>query len=154
MGLGFSALPDQRSKLVPTADQPLPERVYVVLTGIPLRSWVSIQFLRKAAPALQASRKAEGNLYSAVRSIDGYQHTLTVWRDTQSVGRYVMCDAHRQAMDAADNLRHETLPLKHFGYWTTPDKIPSWAEFKIMFDEYPMVKPVSVKASDLVSQPQ
>ena len=74
-------------------------KYYVSVTGLRVKSiWHMPTFARHAYTSKRQADSAEGNIHASVKSRDGVQHTLTVWRDKASMRRYFVSGAHREAM--------------------------------------------------------
>lgn len=97
--------------------------IYVSVTGLRLPSiWRAPRFWFYAVPSMIQARRAPGNISAQARTIDGVQHTLSVWRSRQDMLAYMKSGAHLKAMKAA----HRVAPGATCGYET--ENIPSWDE--------------------------
>jgi hypothetical protein len=75
--------------------------VYVSVTGLRLVSVFRYPvFVWHAVGAMIQARRADGCLSADARSIAGWQHTLTVWRDRKAMLAFVASGAHLKAMRA------------------------------------------------------
>jgi hypothetical protein len=73
--------------------------VYVSVTGLRVKSFWRIPFFFwRAIPAIWQARRAPGNISAQVRTIDGVQHTLSIWRSREDMRAYNTSGAHLQAM--------------------------------------------------------
>ncbi|MEL6375009.1 MAG: hypothetical protein AAFR04_13700 [Pseudomonadota bacterium] len=99
------------------------KQVYVSITGLKLHSrWHTLRFWRHAIPAMVQARRARGNISASARTIDGINHTLTVWESAAAAKRYVHTGAHRKARAAF----HSIGTGLTCGYLT--ERVPTWAE--------------------------
>ena len=66
--------------------------MYVSITGLRPKGWLALGFWRHAIPCKMAADKAKGILLSMVKikSIDGVNHTLTVWETREHMVRTCM----------------------------------------------------------------
>lgn len=98
-------------------------KVYVSITGLQLKSWRHvIKFWWHAIRSMMQAKSAPGNLSVEARSINGMQHTLSVWVNEVAMRQYLVTGAHRQAMSAF----HGIATGKTVGFYA--DKLPSWDE--------------------------
>jgi len=103
---------------------------YVSITGLTLRGvWHYPTFWYHAIPSFNQAQAAPGNIRTEARSVDGVQHTLTVWEDRKSMLRFLHTGPHLQAMKAFDSIATG----KTYGYET--DVIPSWTEALKLWEE-------------------
>ena len=73
--------------------------MYISITGLKSKNFLSkIKFWILAAPAFRAAQKAEGNLFCEVKSANGYQHTITAWKNRNFRMKYLMCKPPAKAM--------------------------------------------------------
>lgn len=104
--------------------------VYVSITGLKLkRPWHVLRFYRHAGPSLRQARRAEGNLSTDVKIIDGVHHTLTVWEDEAAMRAFLYAGAHRRAIKAFRSIATG----KTFGFET--DCVPTWDEVHALWRE-------------------
>ena len=97
--------------------------MYVSVTGVKpkgLFGW--IRFWTFAIPASKDAQKAEGILHCALNSLNGYQHTLTVWKSKEHMLGYLTSPAHLKAMKNLSKIGSG----KVYGYET--NSIPSWED--------------------------
>ena len=72
---------------------------YVSITGLTLKSPFHAPLFWLYAPrAFTAAQKAPGCLHADARSIDGVQHTWTIWESRKAAMAYVHGPAHKAAM--------------------------------------------------------
>ncbi len=72
---------------------------YVSITGLRVKSiWRVPQFLWHALSSMRQARRAPGVLFAEARSIDGVQHTLSVWRSREDMRAFMSTGAHLAAM--------------------------------------------------------
>lgn len=57
-----------------------------------------IRFWFLAVPAFRQAKRAKGNLMVKTKTVQGVQHTLSVWKDRKHMKHYVLSGAHRKAM--------------------------------------------------------
>ena len=73
----------------------------VSVTGLRTKGlWSYFRFWRLAVPAYRQAKVAKGNLFVQTKTVQGIQHTLTVWKDRKSLKHYILSGAHRKAMGA------------------------------------------------------
>ncbi len=97
--------------------------MYVSITGLKPKNFLgTLKFWALAIPSYRQAQTANGNLYSAVKQIKGYQCTLTAWENREMMLEYIKCRAHLKAMKAFHNIATG----KTYGYETTT--IPDWNE--------------------------
>ena len=53
--------------------------MYVSITGLKPKGWLALGFWRHAVPCKMEADKAEGCKFTMVKSVDGFNHTLTGW---------------------------------------------------------------------------
>ena len=74
-------------------------KLLVSVTGLRVKKWFLIPwFFRHAIPCLSSAQKSSGNVFTAVSTIDGVQHTLTIWKDKKSMLGYVYGNPHKKAI--------------------------------------------------------
>ena len=65
-------------------------KYYVAITGLEIKSmWCAPQFWYHAIPSMRQAKTAAGNIYAEGNSIQGIQHTLTVWDCRKSMMTYM-----------------------------------------------------------------
>ena len=73
--------------------------MYVSITGLKVKGWRQWpRFAWHAVRSLRQARQAPGNLGAEVRTVDGVQHTLTLWQSREAMRRYLTSGAHLQAI--------------------------------------------------------
>jgi hypothetical protein len=97
--------------------------VYVSITGLKLKKpWNAPRFWWHAVRSMIQAKAAVGNLSADARTINGVHHTLTVWKDEQSMRAFVRSGAHHGAMRAF----HAIATGKTTGFNT--ENVPEWSE--------------------------
>ncbi|WFR96156.1 hypothetical protein [Rhizobium tumorigenes] len=97
--------------------------VYVSITGLQIKARRHLpRFWWHAIPSMLQAQKAEGNISTAARQIDGVHHTLTVWKDEAAMRRYLVAGAHLKAMRAFGSIATG----KTLGFYA--DRVPDWQE--------------------------
>lgn len=97
--------------------------VYVSITGLKVRRiWHTPRFWRLAVASMVQAKSAEGCLEAEARTINGIHHTRSVWRDRDSMLRYLKTGAHLKAMKSF----HAIATGKTVGFVTT--EVPDWSE--------------------------
>ena len=99
------------------------KEIIVSITGLRIkRFWQTFRFFRHAVPCKIQAEKSPGNLYSAVKKINGVQHTLTAWDSKKSMLAYVHSPPHSKAIKIFHEIAEgKTCHLKM-------NKLPSWEE--------------------------
>jgi hypothetical protein len=96
---------------------------YISITGLQPKSiWKYLHFFRHAIPSRAQAIKAEGNLFVGVKTINGIQHTLTVWETRDHMRNYIYNGAHRLAIKSFKKIGTG----KTFGF--EGSEIPTWQE--------------------------
>ncbi len=86
-----------------------------------------IKFWSLAIPTFRQAQVANGNLYRAVKKVNGYQCTITAWESREVMLVFMRSGAHLKAMKAF----HKIATGKTYGY--EGDTIPTFDEaFKIL----------------------
>ena len=97
--------------------------MYISITGLkPRNFFTTIRFWIFTIPAFKAAQKSEGNLFCEVKSANGYQHTITAWKNRNFMTKYVMSKPHAKAMKNFRSIATGST----YGY--EGDQIPSWKE--------------------------
>lgn len=125
---------------------------YISVTGFTLKSMLYLpKFMAYSIPAARQAAEAEGNLFSEQRYIDGVLHTLTAWKDKQSMRRYMLSGAHAKAMKITQDVGNLEYGTKTYGYES--ESIPTWTEaLKIWEDKGTLHgRPMPSKRSTAVS---
>ena len=103
---------------------------YVSITGLRLkRFWYIFAFFRFAIPSFRNSQGAKGNLYSAVKNINGVRHTLTAWESKKAMQRFIYSGIHLKAIKAFKKY----FTGKTYGY--DANALPSWEEVHQIWNE-------------------
>ena len=104
--------------------------MYVAITGLRLSSPLHLlRFYRHAAPCHRAASKSSGNLVTEVRTVEGVQHTFTVWDSPAAARAFVHSDVHVRAVAAASAIGTGRI----YSYET--DRMPSWEEAYALWRE-------------------
>ena len=97
--------------------------MYISLTGLKPKGFLSyIRFWILAIPSFGQAQKTKGNLYSAVKKINGYQCTISAWESRDHMLQFMRSGAHLKAMKAF----HSIATGRTYGYESKT--IPSWDE--------------------------
>lgn len=108
----------------------LEHSVYVSITGLRLKSWLHApRFYWHAFACLRQARRALGNISANVHTIDGVQHTLTVWESAAAMRDFVYSGPHLRAI----RIFPQIATGKTFGYETR--EVPGWAEVHRLWHE-------------------
>jgi hypothetical protein len=81
-----------------------------------------IRFWTLAIPTFGEAKSAKGNLYSAVKKINGYNCTLTAWENREMMLAFMRNGTHLKAMKAFSSIATG----RTYGYES--DTIPNWDE--------------------------
>lgn len=104
--------------------------VYVSITGLQVRHfWYLPIFWRHALRAMMQVRSAPGNMSAQARTINGVHHTLSVWKDRQSMLTYLSAGAHREAMRVFPRIATG----KTVGFQT--QEVPDWSQVHAIWIE-------------------
>lgn len=107
---------------------------YVSVTGLTLKSiWCYPKFMYYAVPCVMEAEKAEGNVSTRTQSLNGVQHTLTVWEGKLAMRKFFVAGAHRKAM-AITAAVADLEKTKVYGYES--DTIPTWDEAIELWEKY------------------
>lgn len=105
---------------------------YVSITGLRLKGMFSgPRFVWHALASMNQARRAPGNLRADARSINGVQHTLTVWEDKAAMRRFMLSGAHKQAMRAFPAIATGST----YGFETDDDVALGWDEVHALWLE-------------------
>ena len=97
--------------------------VYVSITGLRIKSIFHYpQFFWLATASMTQAQGSEGLIRADARMIDGVHHTLSIWKDEQSMRAFLLTGAHKQALQAFRRIATG----KTLGYLTTTP--PDWSE--------------------------
>jgi hypothetical protein len=101
-------------------------RYYVSVTGLTLKSFLYYpKFMYYAGPSSMQAQNADGNVLTRTTSVNGVQHTLTVWEDKMAMRKFMVAGAHRKAMAITSEVA-VLEKTKVYGYES--DTIPTWDE--------------------------
>ena len=96
---------------------------YVSITGLKPNGFLSlILFWRHAVPSKIQAERAPGNLYLAIKTINGIHHTLTAWESKEAMRQYIYSGPHRLAI----KVFRKIATGRTFGY--DSKALPSWEE--------------------------
>ncbi|OYY91796.1 MAG: hypothetical protein B7Y45_02195 [Sphingomonas sp. 28-66-16] len=75
--------------------------VYVSITGLTLKGpFAAPRFWWHALRSMAQAQAAPGNILATARSVDGVQHTLSIWQNRAAMRRFMISGAHARAMRA------------------------------------------------------
>jgi len=95
--------------------------LYISITGLkPKNFFTTIRFFIFTIPAFKAAQKSEGNLFCESKKINNYYHTITAWKNRDSMMKYLTGKAHSKAM------KNFSLIGTGSTYGYERDQIPSW----------------------------
>ncbi len=99
------------------------QEMYISITGLKPKSfWATLKFWRLAIPSFKQAQSAKGNLFCEVKSIQGYQCTLTAWESREVMLDFLRSGTHQKAMKSF----HKIATGRTYGYVSTG--LPSWEE--------------------------
>ena len=97
--------------------------MHISITGLkPKGIYGFIKFWTLAIPSFGEAKSAKGNLYSAVKKMNGYQCTLTAWESREAMLVFMKNGVHLKAMKSF----HSIATGRTYGY--EANIIPSWEE--------------------------
>jgi hypothetical protein len=97
---------------------------YISVTGIELKSiFHHPLFWRHAIPSAMVAQQTVGNMHTQTGTINGVQHTYTVWNNRTAMQEFLRSTSHRHAMSV-------TKYVGRYGkiYGAYHDTIPTWNE--------------------------
>ena len=102
--------------------------MYISLTGLKPKGILGfIKFWTLAIPTFRQAQTAKGNLYRAVKKVNGFQCTITAWENRDVMLDFMRSGAHLKAMKAFNSIATG----KTYGYES--ETLPSWNEaFEIL----------------------
>ncbi|AGI67209.1 hypothetical protein OAN307_c15360 [Octadecabacter antarcticus 307] len=105
--------------------------VYVSITGLRLKKvWHAPVFWRHATASMSQAKAAEGCLSADARTIDGVDHTLSVWTSRDAMRAYLTKGAHLNAMKTFKRIATG----KVYGFETAT--VPDWPQVhRLWLDE-------------------
>ena len=104
--------------------------MYVSVTGLKPKGLIGwIRFWTLTIPASKDAQQADGILYCAFNSRNGYQHTLTVWKSKEHMMSYLTSPANLKAMKKFSKIGSG----KVYGYES--NSIPSWSKALAKWDK-------------------
>jgi hypothetical protein len=96
-------------------------QLYISITGLRVKSgFATMRFWWFTVRAMIQAKKAIGNISADARSVDGTHHTLSVWRDRDSMLAYLRSGSHLRAMQNYKSLGTGSV----YGFHAV--KAPSW----------------------------
>lgn len=97
--------------------------MHISITGLkPKGIYGFFKFWTLAIPSFGEAKSAKGNLYSAVKKINGFQCTLSAWESRDAMLVFMKNGVHLKAMKSF----HSIATGRTYGYES--DTIPSWEE--------------------------
>ena len=97
--------------------------MHISITGLkPKGLWGFIRFWTLAIPSFGEAKSAKGNIYSAVKKINGYNCTLSAWESRELMLAFMRNGVHLKAMKAFTSIATG----RTYGYES--DIIPTWEE--------------------------
>lgn len=103
--------------------------MYVSITALKPKGLLGFfKFWTLAIPSFRQAQTAKGNLYSAVKKINGYQCTLSAWENRELMLDFMRSGVHLKAMKAF----HSIATGKTYGYET--NVVPDWNEAFAILD--------------------
>ena len=104
---------------------------YISVTGLRVKSfWHWPRFAWHAVRSMGQARQAEGCLSAAARTMDGVQHTMSVWTDRKAMLNFMMRGSHRKAMRDFRNIATGST------YGFEAERAPDWAEAQRLWREH------------------
>ena len=65
--------------------------MYVYVTGLKAKGFLAvIRFWLLAVPALKQAKSSASVLFREVKSVDGFHHTLTIWKTKKDMRKFVL----------------------------------------------------------------
>ena len=83
-----------------------------------------------AIPAFRAAQKAESCLICETKTLNGYHHTFTIWKDKKLMMKYRASPVHLKTMKVFSQIAHH----KVYGY--EANNIPTWNDALKGFNVY------------------
>ncbi len=97
--------------------------MYISLTGLKPKGFLGfMKFWSLAIPTFRQAQVAKGNLYRAVKKVNGYQCTITAWENREVMLEFMRSGSHLKAMKAF----HKIATGKTYGY--EGDVVPTFEE--------------------------
>ena len=108
-----------------------PTKYYISITGIELKSfWHLPKFSMYARRSMMQADRSPGIIEARGNYCGGVHHTLTVWKDRDSMLAYVRSGDHKEAMSISKEMGSF---VKVCGYETTD--IPPWDVARQIWEE-------------------
>lgn len=105
--------------------------VYVSITGLKLKGPLAApRFWWHALRSMAQAQAAPGNIAANARTIEGVQHTLSVWEDKAAMRRFMLSGAHKQAMHAFPAIASGST----YGFEAAAP--PSWEEARQLWERH------------------
>ena len=103
--------------------------VIISITGLKPRSfWHTLPFWFRAIPSFNQAKNASGNLFCEVKQIQGIQHTLTAWKNQESLQAFVGSGPHLKAVKSFRKIATGST------YHYESDAVPSWEEARQLWE--------------------
>ncbi len=97
--------------------------MHISITGLKPKGLMGfIRFWAFAIPSFGEAKSAKGNLYSAVKKINGFNCTLSAWESREAMLVFMKNGVHLKAMKAFSSIATG----RTYGYES--DAIPNWEE--------------------------
>ncbi len=97
--------------------------MYISITGLTLKGpFAAPRFWWHALRSMAQAKAAPGNISADARTINGVQHTLSIWEDKAAMRRFLVAGAHAQAMRAFPAIARGST----FGF--EAETAPTWDE--------------------------
>jgi uncharacterized protein YkwD len=97
--------------------------MHISITGLKPKGLIGfLLFWRYAIPSFRQAQTANGNLFSEVKNINGFQCTLTAWKDKDTMRGFMKSGMHLKAIKSFRKIAIG----KTYGYES--ETIPSWKE--------------------------
>jgi hypothetical protein len=95
--------------------------IYVSVTGFRPNGFLSMPaFWWRTLTSFAQARAAPGIIHTSARLVEGTHHTMTVWKDKESMFRFITRGAHRRAMNNFLSLGSG----RTYGF--PCDRVPDW----------------------------
>ena len=73
--------------------------MYITITGLKRKNFFSkLRFWLLAIPSFRTAQKTEGNIICETKPFNGYQRTLTAWKDRELMAKCLNGDVHSKTM--------------------------------------------------------
>lgn len=103
--------------------------MHISITGLKPKGIIGfVRFWMLAIPSFNESTSAKGNLYTAVKKINGFNCTINAWESREVMLEFMKNGTHLKAMKSF----HSIATGRTFGYES--DTIPNWEEAFILLE--------------------